>query len=252
MNEKSEVNFFQELSTNAWAPIKLVLYNGWYLRIAEGITKRANSALPINYTGIDCSRDIDIVEGIYAKNKLPIIFQLPDLYEPQNLSDVLLSKGFKTKDESLVMTVDLSKIILPQKNTDYEYIEQDEVTVEWLTALKQINNQSNERINGVKAIIERSTSEQVFFTCLHKDRIVGVCLAVIERGYLGLYNMAVDESFRRKGIAQSLFVEMYRYAKEKSLEGFYLQVQGDNKGAINLYQKVGFTEIYKYVYYVKP
>ena len=78
MTLKDKVFFFQELSTNAWSPKKLILYNGWYLRIAEGITQRANSVLPLKYTGADLIADIKKVEEIYSDNDLPIIFQLPD------------------------------------------------------------------------------------------------------------------------------------------------------------------------------
>ena len=77
MPDKRLIRFYQELSTNAWPAKYYYLLNGWVARISEGVTKRANSVMPLTYYGDNLKEDIQVVETIFTKNKLPIIFQLP-------------------------------------------------------------------------------------------------------------------------------------------------------------------------------
>ena len=41
--KKASITTLEELSINAWAPLKSMNYDGWVIRMANGYTKRANS-----------------------------------------------------------------------------------------------------------------------------------------------------------------------------------------------------------------
>ncbi len=71
-------------------------------------------------------------------------------------------------------------------------------------------------------------------------------------GYMGLYrvldegdvtNITVAEGYRRQGIGQALLTEMLRLLQEKGIRLVNLEVRAGNKGAIALYEKMGFQTI---------
>ncbi len=71
-------------------------------------------------------------------------------------------------------------------------------------------------------------------------------------GYAGMWisvddgqitNVAVHPKYRRKGIAQSLIINLIQVCKRKKLTAITLEVRKGNNGAISLYQKLGFLTV---------
>ena len=55
-------------------------------------------------------------------------------------------------------------------------------------------------------------------------------------------SMAVDESYRKKGVGHAFFDFLKELKKEKDYDAIELQVNARNKGAYNMYRNYGFTE----------
>jgi ribosomal protein S18 acetylase RimI-like enzyme len=55
-----------------------------------------------------------------------------------------------------------------------------------------------------------------------------------------VYNIAIDSRFRRQGHAEGAFRALEREAGRLGLAGIGLHVFGHNRGAISLYEKLGF------------
>lgn len=55
----------------------------------------------------------------------------------------------------------------------------------------------------------------------------------------------VDESYRGKGIAQKLIIEVIDIIKEQGFLKCNLEVKADNVNATKLYSKIGFSESYR-------
>lgn len=251
MPNKQLIRFYQELSTNAWPAKYYYLLNGWLARISEGVTKRANSIMPLTYYGDKLLKDIQIVEEIYTKNKLPVIFQLPDYYEPKNLLEILLENGYKIIDETLVMTAKIKDMSDIPINQDYSYQNTAEAKNEWFNSMSISESGTQERMKGQKAIISRILQPKSFFSTKQDKEIIGIGMAVLEQGNLGIFDMIVNPVFRRQGIAGSLVAKMVEWGRENSIHSTYLCVQGDNQPAIALYKKVGLRECYRYRYLIK-
>jgi len=251
MPNKRLIRFYQELSTNAWPAKYYYLLNGWVARISEGVTKRANSVMPLTYYGDNLQEDIQAVETIFAKNKLPVIFQLPDYYEPQNLLKILLENDYKIIDETLVMAAKIQDIPDIPANQDYSYQYTTEAKDEWFNSMSVSVRATQERIKGQKAIIGRILQPKSFFSAKQGKEIIGIGMAVLEQGNLGIFDMLVNPDFRRQGIAGSLIAKMVDWGREHSVHSTYLCVQGDNHPAITLYKKVGLKESFRYRYLIK-
>jgi ribosomal-protein-alanine N-acetyltransferase len=53
-------------------------------------------------------------------------------------------------------------------------------------------------------------------------------------------NLAIDESYRRRGIARRLLEELFAATKDDTMRGYTLEVRVSNTTAITLYEHVGF------------
>lgn len=60
-----------------------------------------------------------------------------------------------------------------------------------------------------------------------------------------IYNLGVDSNCRRKGIGTHLLQKIIQIGIEKKVNSIWLEVRSLNSGAISLYKKNGFTEIYR-------
>ena len=53
-------------------------------------------------------------------------------------------------------------------------------------------------------------------------------------------NLAVDEPFRRRGLARRLLEELFETTSDDAMRGYTLEVRVSNTGAIRLYEEAGF------------
>jgi [ribosomal protein S18]-alanine N-acetyltransferase len=53
-------------------------------------------------------------------------------------------------------------------------------------------------------------------------------------------NIAVDPAYRRRGVASMLLDELFEITSEDGRRGYTLEVRISNKGAIKLYERLGF------------
>jgi len=249
MTRKEHILQYQELSSNAWPARTVILLNGWAVRLSEGVTKRANSVLPIWYNGQNVLKDIKTVERLYRERNLPVIFQVPDYFEPDNLTETLMSSGYSCIDESLVMTAEV-RDIKTTTNNEYTYSLESESSDYWFQSLAHVSSYSGKALEGQRNIIE-SIPFPGGFLCAHlNNEVVGIGLGILEREYLGIFDLIVHPFYRRRGIGQSMVGYLVEWAHKNSVFTVYLQVQGDNSSAISLYRKIGFKECYRYRYFV--
>lgn len=90
------------------------------------------------------------------------------------------------------------------------------------------------------------------FISLSVDGQVVACgLGVVERGYIGLYDIITDAAYRNRGFAEQMILHLLHWGKKQGATSSYLQVVASNAPAIKLYAKLGYTKIYSYWYRVK-
>jgi len=247
---KKEVLQFQELTNNAWKARDSVLYKGWIIRLSEGVTKRANSVLPLAYSGTDLEQDITAVEKLYKNNNLPLIFQIPDYYEPSNLKKTLLDKGFRTIDETVVMAKAIEQLNYEDSMNSYDYLIEENVNENWFQSLYNLTKMDSTELEGFRKIISRTSNQKITCSVIRDDLIIGIVLGLIDNEYIGIYDLFVHSNYRRKGVGEFIMQKMLSYAQINKLKTMYLQVEANNTPAISLYNKLNFREKYRYRYFV--
>ena len=70
---------------------------------------------------------------------------------------------------------------------------------------------------------------------------------MFERDYLDVDEFAVDEAFRRQGVATALVGFIRDYAKEKGFHRIELNMWEFNSGALAFYEAAGFTTFRRYM-----
>lgn len=91
------------------------------------------------------------------------------------------------------------------------------------------------------------------FVATDNDEVVGYAVleTVLDEGSLLI--IAVDEKYRRKGVAKMLFSQLEEIAKEKDLSFITLEVRVSNESAIKFYDSQGFEKVaVRKNYYSKP
>jgi ribosomal protein S18 acetylase RimI-like enzyme len=76
----------------------------------------------------------------------------------------------------------------------------------------------------------------------------GMGLAVMERGWVGIFSMATEPEFRRRGIATAVLRTLADWGAANGAQRLYLQVMENNDPAQALYGKLGFETLYHYHY----
>ena len=75
-------------------------------------------------------------------------------------------------------------------------------------------------------------------------------LALVD-DWAGLYCLAVDEQFRRQGLALAVIRALLQKATTLGVRRVFLQVVADNEPARALYDRLGFRTVSQYHYRVK-
>lgn len=128
-------------------------------------------------------------------------------------------------------------------------IEISNVTIRLLDKLWAIENQCFEQEAFTKQQLAYLIADYntIGLTALANGEIVGFALARvnIRRNVTFGHILTIDvaPTYRRKGIAQKLLQEIENTLRDRGVNECRLEVRENNKAALNLYRKLGYTKI---------
>lgn len=243
---KEKIQFFEELSFNSHPSLQTKYYDGWLLRFSEGYTNRANSVNMIYPSSIDLQVKIKECEAQYFKQGLPCVFKVTDGSEA-GLDALLQERGYEIATPTDLMTLDLKEKTFEKG----ECIIANLVTKEWLDTYFKLENYPPKKCETATKMLEIIRNE-TWYCRIEKDgESIACASAVLERGYVTLVNVIVDERYRGRGYGRQLCEVLLSQAKEAGAHTAYLQVVQSNRVAVKLYESLGFQKEYSYWYRVK-
>lgn len=236
---------FDRLVAAAWPAPYTERFGDWRLRYAAGVTKRANSVLPLGVPG-DLRAAIDAAESFYAARGLPTVFSLGDGAWP-GLDGVLDARGYEVVDPTLVMTADLpvpSAGALPSDRrassiTDYP-------SREWLDLWWSVDGRYADQLDVASKIL---TGVSASYVQLGVGQAVG--RGVPQGEWYGIYCMAVAAAARRRGLGRAVLCTLLAAARRQGARRAYLIVVERNGAARRLYERAGFRVAGRYHYRVR-
>lgn len=238
----------EELSLNNWQPLSTLLYDGWILRFSNGYTKRANSVSPLHYSTNDLNQKIGDCERIYSSNNLHTTFKITPFVKPKNIDDILAERNYSLIDYTSVQTIDLDTIIQPT----YHSVKLNEnINDGWINHFCRLNHVEDKNKETMVKMLSNIVTQKCFISLYFEGNVVACGLGVLEKEYIGLYDIVTDSSYRNRGFGEQLILNLLKWGKERGAKSSYLAVLLNNEPALKLYSKIGYSEIYKYWYRVK-
>lgn len=237
----------EEMSLNGWPALQTLVYDGWLLRFAEGYTKRSNSVNPLFGHTLELDTKIRECEGRYERQNLRTVFKITPFSQPSVLDGELASRGYDLVDHTIVKTIHLSDVQTPSFADVWL---ENELTESWLDAVSVFSGLTDEYRTVTRKMLLQSPLEKCF-ALLHENGIpVAGGFAVIEDGWIGLYDIVTDSSKRNKGYGEQLVLHLLQWGKQQGAEQGYLLVVKNNLPANAMYDKIGYAAQYEYWYRV--
>lgn len=239
---------YEEMAMNAWPAIRSRIHEGCILRASNGYTKRANSANPLYARGTDYEALAIYAEAFFRGQNLPPTFKMIESDWYAGLDAFLDARGYGIVDPTHVMIQDLAGFAgAPDDRvvtTDYFY-------KEWTDSFIKCNSIPGKFVETAKAMLSLITVDIVVASIIDDNNIVACGYGAIDSGCVGLFDIVVDQSHRKKGYGRALVQTIVARAKERGANAGYLQVTDSNAIARKLYQSLGFREKYAYWYRIQ-
>lgn len=236
---------FDVLVDEAWPAPGRAGDAGWVYRHAAGVTKRANSVLPLGERA-DLPRAVDRAERFYTDLGLPCVFSV-GMAATAGLDAELARRGYRVVDPTLVMTRPLTGDA-PAVDEAVE----DRPSERWLRTWWSVDGGRHRETGDVPARVwgERILTGVPAGYVLLEEGAVG--RAVPQGRWLGVYCMAVEPHARRRGLGGAVLRTLLGWGRRRGADAAYLVVTEANAGARALYEREGFAVAGRYHYRVAP
>lgn len=245
----AQVKHIEEASLNAWPGLKQILLDGWILRFANGYTRRANSVSPIYSGSLDAVEKIKRCEQLYRDRQLTPVFKITPFVQPANLDALLAQAGYQQQAVTSVQQLTLANLSAPKVQSVRQWRSPDR---EWVADYARLNGVAAAHAPTLEAILQHIALPTCFVLLTRHNQTVACGLGVLQGQQVGLFDLVTLPEHRRQGFATDLILHILQWARQRGATTAYLQVMLTNRAALNLYNKLGFKEIYQYWYQVFP
>lgn len=157
------------------------------------------------------------------------VFNILDPYG-QNL-EVYIKCAFEIYKKCVLLLLKINSILIrPFKNGDE-------------TAIALLEKECFSSPWSENAVLESAKNSTEFFVAETKGKVVGYCGIQLTEEIGFVTNIAVNNSFRNKGIGTALTIKLQEFGKQKGLSSVSLEVRTSNNSAISVYEKLNFKNI---------
>ena len=227
----------ERLAADAWPALERVDVDGWRLRASAGVTRRANSALPLSD-----ALPVEAVVDFYRSRGLPPAVQVSD----PRTDEVLAERGWIRDVE-----VDVLAGPVPLGPTTAEVLDQPDAA--WLEAWWQVDGRGGPaELDVARRMLARIEAPAGCARVLLDGQVAAVGRGVVQEGWLGIFSMGVMPGHRRRGLGRQVLHALGRWAAARGARSAYLQVMRGNTVARTLYASAQFTPAHTYHYRTLP
>ncbi|WP_421732832.1 GNAT family N-acetyltransferase [Cellulomonas sp.] len=242
-----------------WPPARVVDVDGWRVGLSGGLTRRANSVLPLGAPA-DVTAALDRVEELYAREGQPSIVRVCRA-SPRGLDDLLALRDYAVASRTDVLVRELDGIETPHGTVHtgagpVRLAVADRPDDAWLTAWSG----SKARLHATGAAAEADETSlrlartvlggapAIYLTATDPTGLVGVIRAAFAEDWVALSCLVVAAAARRRGLGRALTLRALDEAAQRGARKAFLQVEAENTGAGSLYSGLGFQPAERYVY----
>jgi len=237
----ADILALDQLAVAAWpAPVN-DRQDGWLLRFAHGVSRRANSVapFPLAHDAMPIDDLIKSVETYYRGHDLPPRFQISPAAAPSDLDTRLAKKGYEietpvTIEIAAAPSLTISDIPISVATT---------APPGWWEVYKEGYDRDASEIAAI-------SRDQPVYGAWHdaQGQIAAIGYGVLGGNWLGIFGMWTRPKSRGQGIGKAVISALAGWAVEQGAIGLYLQVENTNSAAQRLYERIGFRPVYGYHY----
>jgi GNAT superfamily N-acetyltransferase len=248
MNEHSLIIGLESRLLNAWPSFDYQTYDGWILRLADGYSKRANSATPFLPGATLDEALIDYMVARFVEVNVRPTFRLNGLQGPE-VDNLLKMRGFKDIEPTHVLTAPIAD---GDCELDPEIQLEPHVSKRWVREAAQSYGGDKADDETLMRIVTRIRQKVAFATLNLDEQPVAWGLGVVERGCVGLYDIVVSPELRGIGLGRRVVTSLMAWGCGEGARTAYLQVREENEIALSLYRALGFQTAYRYTHRIMP
>lgn len=224
----------EAVAARGWWPAETAMLGGWLLRADHGITRRANSVLPLGAPNVPLDEALATARAWYAERSLPLYIHTP-VEARRLLAAELGERGWHPEGDTHVLTAALTDTPAP--------------------AGVHLAPEPPEPDDGMdprrRALAVRH--ERVVFASVRREGVpVATARGTLDGDWLGITEVQVAEEHRRQGLARDLMAALQAWGRGGGAGRAYLQVMADNAPAVALYTSLGYTHHHDYRYWRDP
>ncbi|WP_230684790.1 N-acetyltransferase [Cellulomonas sp. JZ18] len=231
-----------------WPPVRVERVGPWRVGLSDGLTQRANSALPLG-TPDDLAAAVDAVEALYAAAGQPAVFRVGDPDTAPGLVAELDARGYDAGVVTDVLVRDDvdpgAPAALPGGVALAVSDVPDDVWLDtWLAVKRGPRDVGRRLLTGAPAAYLTATDGA--------GAPVGIIRAALADGWAALSCLQVAPAARRQGLGRALTRAALEAAAHRGASRAFLQVETDNDAARALYAGLGFVPAHRYAYRRQP
>ncbi len=239
----------EKVCLDAWPSLQSEVVGDWCLRYADGLTRRANSANPLQEHTKDIEATVRECKQRYRLRGHPTIFRIPTLIHP-SIEKSLLKRGYGIEGESIVLHEHLNGAAVDD-DQEVEIVETP--TDNWCGSMAALQSHSKETAAIYRQIVASIEFPTAFASLNEGERVVSQAYGTLQDDLLCIESVITDSGYRQRGFAKKVLSSLFLWGLKKGATGVCLQVEADNSPAITLYRKLGLdTELYQYHYLREP
>ncbi|HKP62574.1 MAG TPA: GNAT family N-acetyltransferase [Polyangiales bacterium] len=229
------------------APLDSEELPGWLLPLDRGEVNRAISAVPLHHGPIDSSLVPAIVER-YRAHGLQAQFRLADVPGLAALQAELAAAGFTATLPTFMQLAETARIQEPEAGPDVTLTAAADA--DWNSVFHSVaftHGAATERA----ARLARVPSS--LYATLRVDAApVAVGALTFADGLASLHSMRTAESHRCRRHGRTLVLALAQAARARGVQQLFLQVEAAASPARALYDKLGFSTLWRYRYWKRP
>ncbi|WP_448629035.1 GNAT family N-acetyltransferase [Cellulomonas soli] len=233
-----------------WCPQRTVDVEGWRVGLSHGLTRRANSVLPVGVPS-DLLAVVELVERTYASAGLPAVFRVCRAARPAGLESVLADRGYRAVAHTDVLVRALGQtdggaggVRAAAAGGRLRVLVEPEPSDAWLSTWLGVKGHADTGV--ARAVLEGSPA--AYLTVVQDDRPLATLRAAFAEDWVGLSCLVVVADARRRGLARELALQALAVAGERGARRAFLQVEVANSAAARLYADLGFRPAERYHY----
>jgi len=234
----SEIIALELVAQRCWPAPEVDRLGDWYLRAAEGWTNRANSALPLGDPARPLPEAIDACAEWYARRNLAAKITVP-LPVRRDVARALAAAGWIRQPLVLVQTADAAALasgtesrarLRPEPSDDFLAI----------VAARKASLPASAR-----SVLLGGTAVQ-FAEVREDGALLAIARGAVADGWLHIGVVEVLPEARRRGYAVDVSRALARWARDEGATRAVLQVEEENRPAVQLYARLGFSTHHTY------